>query len=151
MDHDTQGMRRYQKHVGARTLSAQGCISNLPLLNDIFNSKWTPLRAFRNSVIVSFDLEYNCATHQIYEIGLSILDTCHLASIDTDDISSIASSVSSPLLSAKPTTSKSPILLRQPDGCRRHQSRRNPTSFTGDQGRERLGSQRGIGGTYDTC
>lgn len=48
-------------------------------------------------MIVSLDLEYNSNPAQIYQIGLSVLDTRHLASIDIEDLQSLTPWVSSHL------------------------------------------------------
>lgn len=70
--------------------------SNLLLLQEVL-SPHTCLRAVRDPVIVSLDLEYIAKPPQITQLGLSILDTAHLADVDVEDARSIASSVSNHL------------------------------------------------------
>ena len=101
MSHTSQENEWNQQHPEERQGSARAPLSALALLEEIFTPNRTHLRAFRDAVIVSLELEYNSNLPSISQIGLTILDTRKLASIDIDDFRSITSAVSNHLFVLK--------------------------------------------------
>jgi hypothetical protein len=67
--------------------------SNLLLLEEIL-SPHTHLRAVRDPVIISLDLEYTLELPQITQLGLSIPALAHLPDVDGKDAQPIAPAVS---------------------------------------------------------
>ena len=74
-----------------------GLSPTLSILEEMFNPNNTHLQDIRDAVVVSLDLEYESSPPQIHQIGLSVLDTRHLAKIDVHDPRSVAFSASSHL------------------------------------------------------
>ncbi|KAL9106528.1 MAG: hypothetical protein Q9227_008443 [Pyrenula ochraceoflavens] len=94
------------KYAKSQVKIAQGIESVMPLLEQIFDPHGTRLCSFRDTVIISLDLEYDLRRGFIRQLGVSTLDTRQLAQVDTNDIRSICDAVSNQLYVLKHDTSK---------------------------------------------
>lgn len=97
MDREFQETPGCQQDITPRGLSVRDHSPVLPLLEMILDPNGTQPRDFRDSVIVSLDLEYDSKPPMIHQIGLSVLDIRHLANTDIQDLHSVTPSASNPL------------------------------------------------------
>ena len=69
----------------------------MPQLEYRFNTSRARIRGFRNAILVFLDLEYIESGGNITQIGISTLDTQHLAQVDINDVEPIYSMFSNRL------------------------------------------------------